>query len=144
MAALGLFISSNSALVSSYTLEIILSYNSFFLLELNISFSWKLLGVSNMSYQKEEVVEIDENLHRIGLQVIGGGRLGVGFTFYKNTFQLTSVGDSETLVDLTVNYVTECQETEVPPGELVNSGVHFIQTLEAFLLKQEPIFSENE
>lgn len=92
-------------------------------------------GVPNMSYQKEEVVELDETLHRIGLQVIEGGRLDLGFTFYKNTFQLTAVGDSETLVDLTVNYVTECQETEVPPGESVKSGVHFIQTLETFLLK---------
>lgn len=93
-------------------------------------------GVPNMSYQKEEVVEFDETLHRIGLQVIEGGRLGVGFTFYKNTFQLTAVGDSETLVDLTVNYATECQETELPPGELLKSTVHFVQTLEAFLLKQ--------
>ncbi|KAH6795723.1 hypothetical protein C2S51_036709 [Perilla frutescens var. frutescens] len=93
-------------------------------------------GVPNMSYQKEEVVELDETLHRIGLQVIEGGRLGLGFSFYKNSFQLTAIGDSETLVDLTVNYVTECQETNVPPGETVKSGVAFIQSLETYLLKQ--------
>lgn len=97
-----------------------------------------------MSHQKEEVAVFDETLHRIGLQVIEGGRLDVGFTFYINTFQFTAVGDSETLVDLTVNYVTECQETEVPPGELLKSTVHFVRTLEAFLLKQGPSSSENE
>lgn len=101
-------------------------------------------GVPNMSHQKEEVAVFDETLHRIGLQVIEGGRLDVGFTFYINTFQFTAVGDSETLVDLTVNYVTECQETEVPPGELLKSTVHFVRTLEAFLLKQGPSSSENE
>lgn len=91
------------------------------------------LGVPNMSYQKEEIVELDENVHRIGLQVIEGGRLGLGFTYYKNTFQLTATGDSETLVDATVDY-----ETSAPPGETVTTGIAFIKELEAFLLKQEP------
>ncbi|XP_042038386.1 phytohormone-binding protein-like [Salvia splendens] len=94
-------------------------------------------GVPNMSYQKEEIVELDESVHRIGLQVIEGGRLGLGFTYYKNTFQLTATGDSETLVDATVDYETERQETNAPPGETVTTGIAFIKELEAFLLKQE-------
>ncbi|XP_057791116.1 phytohormone-binding protein-like [Salvia miltiorrhiza] len=95
-------------------------------------------GVPNMRYQKEEVVELDESVHRIGLQVIEGGRLGLGFTYYKNSFQLTATGDSETRVDATVDYETELQETNVPAGESVKSGIAFIQELETFLLNQQP------
>lgn len=104
---------------------------------------WILLGVPNMSYQKEEIVEFDESLHRIGLQVIEGGRLGLGFTYYKNSFQLTATGDSETLVDATVDFETELEETNVPPGDSVKSGIAFIQELETFLLKQKPSLSQN-
>ncbi|KAK6132631.1 hypothetical protein DH2020_033620 [Rehmannia glutinosa] len=92
--------------------------------------------VPNMSYQKEKIVEFDESLHQIALQVIEGGRLNLGFTFYKACFQLTALGDSETLVDLKVDFAIECQETRAPPGETVKSGVAFIQALENFLLKQ--------
>lgn len=89
-----------------------------------------------MRYQKEKVVEFDESMHQIGLQVIEGGRLNLGFTFYKASFRLTAMGDSETLVDLKVDFETECQETNVPPGETIKSGVAFIQALETFLIKQ--------
>ncbi|KAI3466149.1 hypothetical protein Pfo_022812 [Paulownia fortunei] len=92
--------------------------------------------VPNMSYQKEKIVEFDESLHQIGLQVMEGGRLNLGFTFYKASFQLTAMGDSETLVDLKVDFETECQETHAPAGETIKSGVAFIQALETFLLKQ--------
>ncbi|KAI6690414.1 hypothetical protein NL676_027242 [Syzygium grande] len=56
--------------------------------------------VPNMKYQKEKIMELDESLHRIGLQVIEGGHLDLGFTFYKTTFQLTSISEKQTLVDV--------------------------------------------
>lgn len=95
-----------------------------------------------MREQKEEVVEFDENLHLIGLQVIEGGRLGVGFTYYKNTFQLTKIGESETLVDSTVDYETGSEETSVAPGELVKSAIAFARDVEAYLLKKGQSFPE--
>ncbi|KAG8364981.1 hypothetical protein BUALT_Bualt18G0055100 [Buddleja alternifolia] len=91
-------------------------------------------GVPNMSYQKEKIVEFDESQHRIALQVIEGGRLDVGFTFHKATFQLTATGDSETMVDLKVDFETESQETNATGG-MIKSVVAFTQALETFLLK---------
>ncbi|CAK9160207.1 unnamed protein product [Ilex paraguariensis] len=93
-------------------------------------------GVSNsISYQKEKIVELDESLHQIGLKVIEGGHLNLGFASYKTTFQLTAIGESETLVGFKVVYETETEETHIP-GETSKSALAFINCLENYLLNQ--------
>lgn len=55
-----------------------------------------------MSYQKEKIVELDESVHKISLQVVEGGHLNLGFNSYKTTFQLNSIGEKETSVEIIV------------------------------------------
>ncbi|PSS06309.1 Phytohormone-binding protein [Actinidia chinensis var. chinensis] len=43
--------------------------------------------VSNIRYQKEKLVDLDESLHQIGMQVVEGGHLNIGFSSYKTTYQ---------------------------------------------------------
>lgn len=69
-------------------------------------YTFLLLGtisdVPKMSYQKEKIVELDESVHKFGLQVIEGGHLNFGFSSYKTTFQRTSIHDKETLVSIEI------------------------------------------
>ncbi|KAK9269542.1 hypothetical protein L1049_001318 [Liquidambar formosana] len=88
--------------------------------------------VSTVRCQKEKIVELDESLHQIGLQVIEGGHLRLGFSWYKTSFKLTSVGEHETLVDLKVAYETETEETPMP-AQTTKSALAFIKCLENYL-----------
>lgn len=89
-----------------------------------------------MSYQKERVVDFDESLHQIALDVIEGGRLSSGYTYYKNTFQLTALGDTETMVLLKVHFETAEGHESRAPEEMLKPTAFFIQSLETYLLKQ--------
>ncbi|XP_010062901.2 phytohormone-binding protein [Eucalyptus grandis] len=89
--------------------------------------------VPKMKYQKEKIVELDESSHRIGLQVIEGGHLDLGFTFYKLSFQLTTVSEKQTLVDVMVAYDCETEETG-SPSKSTASALACIKCLENHLL----------
>jgi len=91
--------------------------------------------VANLRYQKEKIVEFEESLHRFGLQVIEGGHLNFGFSSYKTIFQLTSSGDSETIVDFEVVYETQAEESHMP-HQTTKSTLTFIKCLENYLLNQ--------
>ncbi|XP_057460678.1 phytohormone-binding protein CSBP-like [Actinidia eriantha] len=91
--------------------------------------------VSNIRYQKEKLVDLDESLHQIGLQVVEGGHLNLGFSSYKTTFQLIANGDSETLINAKVVYEVEAdQKTTIIPEKTLMSSVAFIEHLENYLL----------
>ncbi|GFZ04837.1 hypothetical protein Acr_17g0004090 [Actinidia rufa] len=93
--------------------------------------------VSNIRYQKEKLVDLDESLHQIGMQVVEGGHLNVGFSSYKTIFQLTANGDSETLINAKVVYeVEEDHENTIMPEKTLMSSVAFIEHLENYLLNQ--------
>ncbi|KAL5976320.1 hypothetical protein ACLOJK_020651 [Asimina triloba] len=47
--------------------------------------------VPNMTYQKEQIAELDESQRRIGLQVLEGGHLNLGFTSYGTFFKLKAL-----------------------------------------------------
>ncbi|XP_030441048.2 phytohormone-binding protein-like [Syzygium oleosum] len=94
--------------------------------------------VPKMKYQKEKIVELDESLHRIGLQVIEGGHLDLGFTFYKVSNQLTTISEKQTLVDVMVAYECETEET-VLPSETTASALAWIKGLENYLLSTDTI-----
>ena len=61
-------------------------------------------------------MDLDESLHQIGMQVVEGGHLNLGFSSYKTIFQLTANDDSETLINAKVVYELEAdQETTIMP-----------------------------
>ncbi|KAE9592931.1 hypothetical protein Lal_00028720 [Lupinus albus] len=68
--------------------------------------------VSSISYQKEKIVNLDENTHEIGLQVIEGGHLNQGFSYYKTSFQLSAIGEIQTLVSVKISYDYEPNSEE--------------------------------
>lgn len=89
---------------------------------------------SNIIYQKEKIVELDESVHTIGLQVIEGGHLNHGFSSYKTSFQLTAIDqDHETLVSFTVTYEYEVEDTTMP-SKSTQAALAFIKNLESYLL----------
>ncbi|KAJ4845239.1 hypothetical protein Tsubulata_003851 [Turnera subulata] len=91
--------------------------------------------VEAITYQKEKVTDLDESLHRIGLQVIEGGFLEVRkFSHYKTIFQLTAaIGEQETAVDVTVEYESQAEDDAIPTKTL-SASLHFIKCLENHLL----------
>ena len=95
---------------------------------------WQIIDVSAGTYQKEKIDELDESQHRIGLQVIEGGHLNSGFSFYKTTFQLSAIGEQETLVDVTISYESETDQESNMPCKTSESTLYFIKCLETYLL----------
>ena len=92
-----------------------------------------LSGLKTMTYQKERVTEFDEFVHRIGLEVIEGGHLNHGFSHYKTTFQLTSTGEQETLIDVTISYESQVEEDTIPSNS-ASSTLVFIKHMENYLM----------
>ncbi|CAN1225867.1 Phytohormone-binding protein [Linum grandiflorum] len=89
-------------------------------------------GGRDVSFQKEEIVELDEIRHRVGVQVVEGGYLEHGFSFYKTTTQLGSgVEKGETVVDVEVTYE---HEREIDETTAVAFTLQFLKLLEAYLL----------
>ncbi|XP_028779866.1 phytohormone-binding protein CSBP-like [Neltuma alba] len=65
---------------------------------------------SEGSYQKERITELDLSSHEIGLEVIEGGHLDRGFSFYKTTFQLCAKGEDQTEVNVKISYESEKED----------------------------------
>ncbi|PRQ31403.1 putative START-like domain-containing protein [Rosa chinensis] len=94
-----------------------------------------LVNASKIIYQKEKInVELDESVHKIGLQVIEGGHLNHGFSSYKRSFQLTAIQEQEILVSFTVTYESEVEDTTMP-SRSTQAAVAFIRSLESYLLR---------
>ncbi|KAJ1408506.1 START-like domain superfamily [Sesbania bispinosa] len=92
-------------------------------------------GVSPVSYQKEKISELDEFAHEIGLQVIEGGYLNQGFSYYKTSFQLSATGENKTLAKVKISY--DCgpdMEESTLPMKTSESALSFLRCLETFLL----------
>ncbi|PQQ11874.1 phytohormone-binding protein [Prunus yedoensis var. nudiflora] len=89
--------------------------------------------VPKMSYQKEKIVELDEAVHKIGLQVIEGGHLNFGFSSYKTTFQLTPIQEEETMVSVEVTYESQVEDSSMP-SKTAKSVLAFIRSIECYLL----------
>ncbi|KAI4333718.1 hypothetical protein L6164_018491 [Bauhinia variegata] len=90
---------------------------------------------SPVTDQKEKITELDEASHEIGLQVIEGGYLNIGFSYYKTTFQLSALGDGKTLVNIKITYETETGETNKPQPKMTGeSSLKFVRGIEKYLL----------
>ncbi|MED6124265.1 hypothetical protein PIB30_057324 [Stylosanthes scabra] len=90
-------------------------------------------------YQREKITEFDESKHEIGLQVIEGGYLNRGLTYYKTTFQLSSIEEKLTLVNVKISYDHESSsdlEEGVKPQKTSQSTLSFLKSLEKYLLNE--------
>ncbi|OIW08271.1 hypothetical protein TanjilG_21737 [Lupinus angustifolius] len=87
------------------------------------------------NYQRERITEFDEVNHEIGLQVIEGGYLNKGLSYYKTTYQLSAIGENQTLVNVKISYDhdSDIQES-IKPMETSESTLFFVRTLEKYLL----------
>ncbi|KAK7342675.1 hypothetical protein VNO80_25631 [Phaseolus coccineus] len=61
-------------------------------------------GVTPVSYQKVKITELDEISHEIVLEVVEGGYLEQGFSYYKTSFQLSAMGEEKTLVKVKISF----------------------------------------
>ncbi|XP_027356642.1 phytohormone-binding protein-like [Abrus precatorius] len=94
-----------------------------------------LPDVSPVSYQREKITEFDEISHEIGLQVIEGGYLNQGLSYYKTTFQLSGLGEHKTLVNVKISYDHESDiEERVKPTKTSESTLFYLRCLEKYLL----------
>ncbi|KAE9596097.1 hypothetical protein Lal_00030890 [Lupinus albus] len=91
--------------------------------------------VSQVSYQREKITELDEVIHEIGLQVIEGGYLSQGFSYYKTNFQLSAIGVLHTLVNVKIFYEHEhnTEEESIHPLKTSESTLFFLRCLEKYL-----------
>lgn len=89
-----------------------------------------------MSYQREKITEFDELSHEIGLQVTEGGYLNQGLSYYKTNFQLSAIGENQTLVNVKISYDHEGDiEERVKPTKTSESTLFYLKRLEEYLLK---------
>ncbi|TKY66570.1 Phytohormone-binding protein [Spatholobus suberectus] len=94
-----------------------------------------LSGVSLLSYQKEKITELDEISHEIGLQVIEGGYLNQGLSYYKTSFQLSAIAEHKTSVNVKISYDHESDiEERVKPTKTTESTLFYLRRLEKYLL----------
>ncbi|CAK8539046.1 unnamed protein product [Lathyrus sativus] len=94
-----------------------------------------LPGISPVNYQREVITEFDELSHEIGLQVIEGGYLTQGLSYYKTTFQFTAITEDKTLVKVKISYDHESDiEEKVKPTKTSESTLLYLGCLEKYLL----------
>ncbi|CAL5196796.1 unnamed protein product [Lathyrus oleraceus] len=94
-----------------------------------------LPGISPVNYQREEITQFDELSHEIGLQVIEGGYLNQGLSYYKTTFQFTAITEDKTLVNVKISYDHESDiEEKVKPTKTSESTLFYLGCLEKYLL----------
>ncbi|KAI4342484.1 hypothetical protein MLD38_027111 [Melastoma candidum] len=95
-------------------------------------------GAGEVEYQKEKIVELEDSQLRLGLQVMEGGHLAAGFSFYRVTFQLTPSTDKETVVDVTIAF--ECEREEAASAAFISksvgSNLAFVRALAKFLQEE--------
>ncbi|XP_061367219.1 phytohormone-binding protein CSBP-like [Gastrolobium bilobum] len=100
----------------------------------NLIFNF-LSDVSPVSYQREKITELDEFSHEIGLQVIEGGYLNKGLSYYKTSFQLSEIGEHQTLVKVKVSYDHESHiEESIKPMKTSESTLFYLRCLEKYLM----------
>ncbi|AES70428.1 Phytohormone-binding protein [Medicago truncatula] len=95
-----------------------------------------LPGIAPVNYQREVITEYDELSHTIGLQVVEGGYLNQGLSYYKTTFQFSAISENKTLVNVKISYDHESEliEEKVKPTKTSESTLFYLGQLEKFLL----------
>lgn len=83
--------------------------------------------------QREQIVELDESKYKYALQVVEGPALMRGFSALTTYFQLSAVGEKETLVYVKVVYVPLIEDSSMEEMA-IQPAIHFIDRLEKYLL----------
>ncbi|KAL2327711.1 hypothetical protein Fmac_021138 [Flemingia macrophylla] len=97
-------------------------------------FTFSSGGVSPVSYQKEKITELDEVSHELGLQVVEGGYLTQGFSYYKTSFQLSALEQNKTLVNVKISFDYESDTEECSqPKKTAEAVIFFLRCLETYL-----------
>ncbi|XP_061367220.1 phytohormone-binding protein CSBP-like [Gastrolobium bilobum] len=93
--------------------------------------------VQPVSYQREKITELDEFSHEIGLQVVEGGHLNQGFSYYKISYQLSEIGENQTLAKVKISYDYESDTQESShPVKTSEAVLSFLRCLETYLLNR--------
>ncbi|KAK2355193.1 hypothetical protein P8452_75372 [Trifolium repens] len=94
-----------------------------------------LPGISEVNHQREVITEFDELSHEIGLEVVEGGYLNQGLSYYKTTFQFSAITENKTLVNVKISYDHESDiDEKVKPTKTSQSTLFYLQRLENYLL----------
>lgn len=90
--------------------------------------------VESKRKQTEKIVELDDSEYRFALKVLEGPALTLrNFSALTTSFQLSKIGEQETLVDLKVVYETEKEEANT--GDIaLQPAISYIQYLEKYVL----------
>jgi hypothetical protein len=81
------------------------------------------------------ITEFDELSHEIGLEVVEGGYLNQGLSYYKTTFQFSAITENKTLVNVKISYDHESDiDEKVKPTKTSQSTLFYLQRLENYLL----------
>lgn len=91
--------------------------------------------VESKRKQTEKIVELDDSEYRFALKVLEGPALTLrNFSALTTSFQLSKIGEQETLVDLKVVYETEKEEANT--GDIaLQPAISYIQFLEKYVLE---------
>ncbi|RDX63655.1 Phytohormone-binding protein, partial [Mucuna pruriens] len=101
----------------------------------NIVKNVQLIEDVSPNYQREKITEFDEISHEIGLQVIEGGYLNHGLSYYKTNFQLSAIKENKTLINVKISYDHESDiEEKVKPMKTSESTLSYLKRLEKYLL----------
>ncbi|XP_019450766.1 PREDICTED: phytohormone-binding protein-like [Lupinus angustifolius] len=92
--------------------------------------------VTPISYQREKIVELNEITHEIGLQVVEGGHLNQGLSYYKTSFQLSAIGEVQTLVNVKISYDhdSDIQESNSHSMKTSDFVLFYLRCLEKYIL----------
>ncbi|XP_008226687.1 phytohormone-binding protein-like [Prunus avium] len=91
--------------------------------------------VESKRKQTEKIVELDDSEYRFALKVLEGPALTLrNFSALTTSFQLSKIGEQETLVDMKVVYETEKEEANT--GDIaLQPAISYIQFLEKYVLE---------
>ncbi|XP_028779872.1 phytohormone-binding protein-like [Neltuma alba] len=90
---------------------------------------------STVGYQKERISELDVVSHEIGIEVVEGGYLNRGFSYFKTMFQLSAKpSEDQTLVNVKIYYESESEEISEQIKAAESTYLSFFKKLEKYLL----------
>ncbi|XP_054814370.1 phytohormone-binding protein-like isoform X2 [Prosopis cineraria] len=88
---------------------------------------------STVGYQKEKISELDAVSREIGIEVVEGGYLNRGFSYFKTRFQLSAKAEDQTVVDVKIYYESENEEISDQIKTAESTYFHFFRKLEKYL-----------
>ncbi|KAK4285979.1 hypothetical protein QN277_002601 [Acacia crassicarpa] len=89
---------------------------------------------SSGGFQKERISELDAVSREIGIEVVEGGYLNRGFSYFKPTFRLSAKSEHQILVNVKIRYESENEEMSEQIKAAESTHFNFFKKLEKYLL----------